>query len=275
TRKVKKNLHVNFLENKPNVAESGPEWLFDIDSLTKYINYEPVFAGNQSNGDAGIQIDIHAGQASQEKTAVHEYILLLFISFNPPLFSTIQSSYVNAGDQPGDVNAGDIQGDVDEISRNDDVCQGNKIRIDSSTHTINAASTSINTASNIIAADSLNINTANSNHINMPTLEATRIFGGAFDDRDLGAEVDTNNLDSSTVFSHIPTTRVNKDHLKEQIIGDPNLNTQTRRMINFSKETAMFSFINKQRRTNHKDLQNCLFLVANGTQEGNLGFKRS
>nr|GEY85313.1 uncharacterized mitochondrial protein AtMg00810-like [Tanacetum cinerariifolium] len=245
--------------NKPNVAESGPEWLFDIDSLTKYINYEPVFTGNQSNGDAGIQIDIHAGQASQEKTAVHEYILLPFISFNPPLFSTIQSSYVNDGDQPGDVNAGDIQGGVDEISRNDDVCQGNKIRIDSSTHAVNAASTSINTASNIIAADSLNINTADSNHINMPTLEATRIFNGAFDDRDLGVEADTNNLDSSTVFSHIPTTRVNKDHLKEHIIRDPNLNTQTRRMINFSKETAMFSFINKKRRTNHKDLQNCLF----------------
>nr|GEY91992.1 retrotransposon protein, putative, Ty1-copia subclass [Tanacetum cinerariifolium] len=79
------------------------------------------FDGNQSNGDAGIQTDIHAGEASQENAAVHEYILLPFISSNPPLSSTIQSSDVNAGDQPGDVNAGDIQGDVDEISRNDDV----------------------------------------------------------------------------------------------------------------------------------------------------------
>nr|GFC60661.1 putative ribonuclease H-like domain-containing protein [Tanacetum cinerariifolium] len=48
-----------------------------------------------------------------------------------------------------------------------------------------------------------------------------------------------NNLDSSIVVSPIPKTRVHKDHPKEQIIGDPNLNTQTRRMINFSKETAM------------------------------------
>nr|GFB33262.1 hypothetical protein [Tanacetum cinerariifolium] len=32
TRKVEENMHVNFLENKPNVAGSGPEWLFDIDS---------------------------------------------------------------------------------------------------------------------------------------------------------------------------------------------------------------------------------------------------
>ncbi|GKD00822.1 putative ribonuclease H-like domain-containing protein, partial [Tanacetum coccineum] len=33
--KVEENLHIKFLENKPNVAGSGPEWLFDIDSLTK------------------------------------------------------------------------------------------------------------------------------------------------------------------------------------------------------------------------------------------------
>nr|GEV34005.1 retrovirus-related Pol polyprotein from transposon TNT 1-94 [Tanacetum cinerariifolium] len=51
TRKVEENLHVNFLENKPNVAGSGPEWLFDIDSLTKSMNYELVTAGNQSNGN--------------------------------------------------------------------------------------------------------------------------------------------------------------------------------------------------------------------------------
>nr|GEU76686.1 hypothetical protein [Tanacetum cinerariifolium] len=84
---------------------NGPEWLFDINSLTKSMNYEPVSKGNQSNGVAG------------------------------------------------NVNAGDIQGDVNEISRNDDVCQGNEIRIDSSTHAVNAASTSINTASNNIVAD--------------------------------------------------------------------------------------------------------------------------
>nr|GEW72469.1 putative ribonuclease H-like domain-containing protein [Tanacetum cinerariifolium] len=83
---------------------------------------------------------------------------------------------------------------------------------------------------NIIDDGSLNINTTDSNHTNMPTLEATGIFDGVFDDRDLGAEADTNNLDSSIVFSPISTTRVHKDHPKEQIIGDLNLNTQTRRM---------------------------------------------
>nr|GFA10907.1 retrotransposable element Tf2 [Tanacetum cinerariifolium] len=127
------------------------------------------------------------------------------------------------------------------------------------THDVIVASPSINTASNIIDAGSLNINIVDSNHTNMLSLEATGIFDGAFDDRDLGAVADTNNLDSSTVVSPIPTTRVHKDHPKKQIIGDSNLNTQTRRMINFFEETAIVSFINRQRKKNHKDFQNYLF----------------
>ncbi|GJR45499.1 putative ribonuclease H-like domain-containing protein [Tanacetum coccineum] len=41
-RIVKENLYITFSENKPNVAGSGPEWLFDIDTLTKSMNYKPV-----------------------------------------------------------------------------------------------------------------------------------------------------------------------------------------------------------------------------------------
>ncbi|GJV18538.1 putative ribonuclease H-like domain-containing protein [Tanacetum coccineum] len=48
-RIVEETLHITFLENKPNVAGSGPEWLFDIDTLTKFMNYKPVVTGNQSN----------------------------------------------------------------------------------------------------------------------------------------------------------------------------------------------------------------------------------
>ncbi|GJS99622.1 ribonuclease H-like domain-containing protein [Tanacetum coccineum] len=51
SRIVKENLHVQFRENTPNIAGSGPNWLFDIDALTKSMNYKPVVAGNQSNGN--------------------------------------------------------------------------------------------------------------------------------------------------------------------------------------------------------------------------------
>nr|GFC75048.1 ribonuclease H-like domain-containing protein [Tanacetum cinerariifolium]GFD17058.1 ribonuclease H-like domain-containing protein [Tanacetum cinerariifolium] len=48
-------LHVNFMENKPNVAGFGPAWLFDIDSLSQTMNYHPVIAENQSNTHAGFK----------------------------------------------------------------------------------------------------------------------------------------------------------------------------------------------------------------------------
>nr|GEY27992.1 retrovirus-related Pol polyprotein from transposon TNT 1-94 [Tanacetum cinerariifolium] len=47
---VEENLHIRFSENTPNIAGMGPNWLFDIDALTKSMNYKPVVAGNQSNG---------------------------------------------------------------------------------------------------------------------------------------------------------------------------------------------------------------------------------
>ncbi|GJT14597.1 putative ribonuclease H-like domain-containing protein [Tanacetum coccineum] len=99
----------------------------------------------------------------------------------------------------------------------------------------------------------------------MPDLEDTAnllntgIFSGAYDDEDVGAEADLNNLETTMNVSPIPITRIHKDHPKDQIIGDINSATQTRRMTKISKELAMVSYIKKQRRTNHKDYQNCLF----------------
>nr|GEU29262.1 hypothetical protein [Tanacetum cinerariifolium] len=46
----------------------------------------------------------------------------------------------------------------------------------------------------------------------------------------VGAEADFNNLESSIPVSPIPTTRIHKDHLVSQIIGDLSSTTQTRSM---------------------------------------------
>nr|GEW59484.1 putative reverse transcriptase domain-containing protein [Tanacetum cinerariifolium] len=52
---IQETTHIIVLESKPNVAGSGPTWLFDIDTLTKIMNYQPVTAGNQSNPSASVQ----------------------------------------------------------------------------------------------------------------------------------------------------------------------------------------------------------------------------
>ncbi|GJR88537.1 putative ribonuclease H-like domain-containing protein [Tanacetum coccineum] len=227
TRKVEENLHINFLENKPNVVGSGPEWLFDIDSLTKSMNYEPVTVGNQTNGDAGIETNVNAGQAGQEKASDHEYILLPLMLSNSPLSSSNQNSE--------DKDADDESGKGDEGLDQE--------RTDSSTQDINTARPSINTTSENINASSPNINTASPipNDSNMQSLENTGIFDDAYDDREVGAEADLNNLDTTMNVSPIPTTRIHKDHPIDQIIIDINSATQTRRMTKISEEHAMAS----------------------------------
>nr|GEW23095.1 hypothetical protein [Tanacetum cinerariifolium] len=75
TRIVQETLHVNFLENKPNIAGSGPIWLFDIDSLTRTINYQTVTAGNQTNPSAGFQDKFDAEKAREEIN--QQYVLFL------------------------------------------------------------------------------------------------------------------------------------------------------------------------------------------------------
>nr|GEU31177.1 putative ribonuclease H-like domain-containing protein [Tanacetum cinerariifolium] len=45
---------------------SGPTWLFDIDTLTKTMNYQLVTAGNQSNPSAGVQEILNAEKTGEE-----------------------------------------------------------------------------------------------------------------------------------------------------------------------------------------------------------------
>ncbi|GJR77701.1 ribonuclease H-like domain-containing protein [Tanacetum coccineum] len=50
TRIVEKNLHIRFNESTPNAVGSGPNWLFDIDALTRTMNYKPIVVGTHDDG---------------------------------------------------------------------------------------------------------------------------------------------------------------------------------------------------------------------------------
>ncbi|GJU74971.1 putative ribonuclease H-like domain-containing protein [Tanacetum coccineum] len=63
-------------------------------------------------------------------------------------------------------------------------------------------------------------------------------FSGAYDDEDEGAEADLNNLETTMNVSLFPQPEY-KDHPKDQIIGDINSATQTRRMTKISEEHAL------------------------------------
>nr|GEV97025.1 hypothetical protein [Tanacetum cinerariifolium] len=65
-RIVEENLHIRFSENKPNVVGSRPDWLFNIDALTRTINYEPIVADPKSSQDDGFQPSSDSGKKVDE-----------------------------------------------------------------------------------------------------------------------------------------------------------------------------------------------------------------
>nr|GEU88551.1 ribonuclease H-like domain-containing protein [Tanacetum cinerariifolium] len=109
TQIVQETLHVNFLENKPNVAGSGPTWLFDLDSLTKTMNYQPVTTGNQSNPSAYVQEQFDAEKVGEK--IVQQYVLFLVWS----------SGSTNPQNTDGDVAFDEKEPEFDEKKHESEV----------------------------------------------------------------------------------------------------------------------------------------------------------
>ncbi|GJZ46174.1 hypothetical protein Tco_0593770 [Tanacetum coccineum] len=194
---------------------SRPNWLFDIVALTNSVNYKLVVAGNQSNGNASTKACNDIGKARMETISVKDYILLSVWPADP-LFSQDSKSSLDVGFKPsGEEEKKDVQDPGNEDSEVLIIVVDPKVSIELS------------------------------NDPNMPELEDI-VYSD--DDEDVGAKADMNNLYAFMPVSPIPTTRIHKDHLVDQIIRDLNSTPQTRRMIKNLKEHA---------------------------QEGNLSIKRS
>nr|GEX22322.1 hypothetical protein [Tanacetum cinerariifolium] len=75
TKKVEENMYVDFLENKLIEKGIGPNWLFDIDTLTNSMNYVPVVVtGTSSTNILGTK-DV-ASQAMKKDVSSLRYIAL-------------------------------------------------------------------------------------------------------------------------------------------------------------------------------------------------------
>ncbi|GJU56178.1 putative ribonuclease H-like domain-containing protein [Tanacetum coccineum] len=272
-----------FLGRKPALSfmrplGSGPNWLFDIDVLTNSMNYKPVVAGNQSNGNAGTKLCNDTSKARMETVHGKDYILLPMwpadTLFSQDSKSSLDAKFKPSGEEekkdakdPRNESGNPTKGKDSEVPSTEEprINQENDDNINN-TNNINTASDGNNT--NNVNAISSTVNAAGSevndvdsktsieflNDPNMPELEDIIYLD---DDEDVGAEADMNNLDAFMLVSPILTTRIHKDHPVDQIIRDLNSAPQTRRMTKNSKEHGLFSSV--QQRTNHKDFQNCLF----------------
>ncbi|GJX14546.1 ribonuclease H-like domain-containing protein [Tanacetum coccineum] len=69
TKRVEVNLHVNFLEDKPNVKGVGYRWMFDIEYLTDSMNFISVSLENQANPHEGTSEVTNSAGTSQSPNA--------------------------------------------------------------------------------------------------------------------------------------------------------------------------------------------------------------
>ncbi|GKA31892.1 putative ribonuclease H-like domain-containing protein, partial [Tanacetum coccineum] len=204
TRIVEENLHVQFSENTPNIARIGPNWLFDIDALTKSMNYKPVVTGNQSNDNTGTKAYDGAGKARMETSSPNAEF--------KPSGNNEKKVTEEPRKEGGDSNN-------DQEKEDDNVNNTNNVNT-ASDGTINAASIEVNVVGTKTRIELLH-------DPNMPELEDI-VYSD--DDEDVGTEADMNNLNTFMHVSPIPTTRIHKDHPVEQIVGDLNSAPQTRIM---------------------------------------------
>ncbi|GKC20902.1 putative ribonuclease H-like domain-containing protein, partial [Tanacetum coccineum] len=226
TRIVEENLHVKFSEETHNIAENRPNWLFNIDALTISINYKPVVAENQNND---------------------------------PSLSKRSKDSLDAGFKPS--GEGEKMESEHPENENSKVPNTEEPRVNQDQDANVNITNNINTVSPTVNATDIENNVVDENIVygciddaNMPNLEEI-VYSN--DDEEVGAEADMNNLATTMPVSPIPTTRVHKDHLLEQIIRDIHSAPQTRRMTKNVTEHSMFSSV--QQRINHKDFQNFLF----------------
>ncbi|GKD80421.1 putative ribonuclease H-like domain-containing protein, partial [Tanacetum coccineum] len=190
TRIVEENLHVQFSRNTPNIAGSGPNWLFDIDALTMSMNYKPIVVENQSNGSAGTKACDNAGEVEKKDA-----------------------------EEPGK-EGGNPSKKGERVNQEQDANVNNTNNINTVSPNVNAASIEDNVVDeNIVygCADDLNIH-------------ALEEIVYSDNTEDVGEEADMNNLDTFIPVSPIPATRVHKDHPFKQVIRDLQSSTLTRRM---------------------------------------------
>ncbi|GKC31656.1 putative ribonuclease H-like domain-containing protein [Tanacetum coccineum] len=268
-------------QHKP--SGSRPDWLFDIDLLTNSMSYELVIAGNQTNKNTYIKDNVDAVPTQQ-------YMLLPLLPDSLPSSKDAGKKTtkepVNEGkrngqekkrgtsNKEGDQNVQDLRAELDKLLVQHKEGYANTTNRDSNvSHLHEVLLRAIMWAKVLITLDEcfqqILLNKK------LPDLEDTTdllnpgIFSGAYDNEDKGEEANLNNLETIMNVSPIPTTKIYKHHPKDQIIGDINSATQTRRMTKISEEHAMVRYINKQRRTNHKDYQNCLFACYLSEKEPN------
>ncbi|GKC36332.1 putative ribonuclease H-like domain-containing protein, partial [Tanacetum coccineum] len=188
----------------------------------------------------------------------------LILTADPPFFQDPKSSHDDESKPSSDDGK-----KVDEDPRKESECNDQEKEDNvNNTNNFNTISSTINAA----GTNEVNVvGKSTSNKLpfdpDMPDLEDISTFNFSNDDEDDDVMADMNNLDTTIQVSPNPTTRIHKDHPLDQVIGDLQSATLTRKM---SK--------NLEEHGNKKDergivIRNKVRLVAQGyTQEEGIDY---
>nr|GFC94058.1 hypothetical protein [Tanacetum cinerariifolium] len=165
-----------------------PEWLFDIDMLTKSMNYMPVITRTNSNNFASTKDRIGAGQSSMETGSTQDYIFMPLWKDGSPLFN----SSLKIFDDVGSPLFGDAGMKRDEV-------------LDKESGDSNELNFSFE-----------NLSTKYPDDLKMTGLETIATYDYSEE------EANFTNLDSSIHVSPTSTTRTHKNHPLKQVIGSLN-----------------------------------------------------
>ncbi|GJS99408.1 putative ribonuclease H-like domain-containing protein [Tanacetum coccineum] len=319
TKRVEENLHINFLEDQPNVTGTGPNWMFDLDFLTKFnelysykgptqeyilfplqphrtrilIKDVALAAHEKPSESSPKDNDIQDLEEVIDKEGQHQMPEDEQVLHDKLEKMVTQELTAKAMDDVSRQAFKEEKGRIASQKKAARATSTNKLSTDRqsvstdrpfvSTHRpfVSTDRSSVSTDRPSISTDRSSVSTANTPYVSaaststganagessfklLKLLPNDGIINGAYDDDEVGAEADFNNMDNTIDVSPIPTLKIHKDHPKGQILGDPTSAVQTRGKIQkaSSAQQALVSYIHKQNRTNHKDHQNCLCLAC-------------
>nr|GEU52811.1 hypothetical protein [Tanacetum cinerariifolium] len=234
TKKVEENLHVDFLENKLIEKGAGPNWLFDIDTLTNSMNYVPVVsAGTTSINFSGTKEA--ASQDVKKDVSSLRYIVL------PNWFhkAHLESSTSNAQDACN-ADAPESSGNSNPTATSTNPSADHMETLTMETPIPNVSSpvpTACLDDSLQLLSDTRLISKRVTSQDDSPSLDNILTLSNSFEDI-LGVTTntsDTNRVkaDLSNMENHIsasptPTFKIHKDHPTSKIIGPVDAPVQTR-----------------------------------------------
>nr|GEU75430.1 hypothetical protein [Tanacetum cinerariifolium] len=224
TKKVEEKLHVEFLENKLIKKGAGPNWLFDIDTLTNFMNYVPVvdagktstnflahLESSTSNAQDACKADAPESSRNSNPTATSTNPLadqmetLTMKTPIPNVSSHVPTACLDDSLQP----SSDTRLILKRVTSQDD------------TPSLDNILTLSNRFEDILGVTT---NTGDTN----------------------GVEANLSNMENNISASPTPTFRIHKDHPKSQIIGPVNTLEEPKKIYDALKDPSWVEAMPKE-----------------------------